>query len=99
MDLRLSVDDRALQRRAREFTDEVLVPLEDECEEHDGLTPERHEAAKRAVLAWGFNGINHAIAHLSEKQPEVQRPATTSRSGQALHNSGQKAAAPPETSQ
>jgi hypothetical protein len=41
----------------------------------------------------------HAIAHLSEKQPEVQRPATTSRSGQALHNSGQKAAAPPETSE
>jgi acyl-CoA dehydrogenase len=61
MDLRLSVDDRALQRRAREFTDEVLVPLEDECEERDGLPPERHEAAKRAVLAWGFNGINHAI--------------------------------------
>ena len=30
MDMRLSVEDGALQRRARAFTDEVLEPLEDE---------------------------------------------------------------------
>jgi acyl-CoA dehydrogenase len=61
MDVRLSVEDRALQSKAREFTDQVLVPLEDECEEHDGLTGESHAVAKRAVLEWGFHGINHSV--------------------------------------
>ena len=40
MDLRLSAADRELQQKARDFTDQVLVPLEDECEANDGLTPE-----------------------------------------------------------
>jgi alkylation response protein AidB-like acyl-CoA dehydrogenase len=62
MDLALTDDDRALQERARAFTDEVLVPLEDECEANDGLSPESHAAAKREVLERGFNAINHARA-------------------------------------
>ena len=62
MDIRLSADDAALQRTARGFTRDVLIPLEDECEEHDGLTPESHAAAKRAVLDAGFNAINHPVA-------------------------------------
>jgi alkylation response protein AidB-like acyl-CoA dehydrogenase len=62
MDLRLTPDDVDLQRRARAFTDEVLLPLEDECEEHDGLTPESHATAKQEVLDRGFNAINHAEA-------------------------------------
>jgi alkylation response protein AidB-like acyl-CoA dehydrogenase len=62
MDLRPTPDDADLQRRARAFTDEVLVPLEDECEEHDGLTPESHALAKQQVLDRGFNAINHAEA-------------------------------------
>ena len=61
MDLELDAADRELVRRARAFTDEVLVPLEDECEEHDGLTPASHASAKRAVLERGFNAINHAM--------------------------------------
>ena len=60
MDLRLDADDAALQRRARTFTDDVLIPLENACEEHDGLTPDEAVAAKRAVLDSGFNAINHA---------------------------------------
>ena len=60
VDLRLTDDDRELQRRAREFTDDVLLPLEDECEELDGLSAESHAGAKQAVLDWGFNAINHA---------------------------------------
>jgi acyl-CoA dehydrogenase len=60
MDPRLSAADRDLQQKAREFTDHVLVPLEDECEANDGLTPERHAAAKQAVLDWEFHAINHA---------------------------------------
>ena len=62
MDLGLSSADRELQQKARDFTDQVLVSLEDECEEHDGLTSESAAAAKQAVLDWGFNAINHAEA-------------------------------------
>ena len=61
MDLRLSATDHDLQRAARAFTDEVLLPLEDECEAHEGLTAESHASAKRAVLDRGFHGINHSI--------------------------------------
>ncbi len=63
MDFRLSTADRALQQRARDFTDQVLVPLEDECEDNDGLTPESAAAAKQAVLDWDFHAINHAEAN------------------------------------
>ena len=62
MDIRLSRADRELQQKARDFTDQVLVPLEDECEENDGLTPESAAAAKQAVLDWDFHAINHAEA-------------------------------------
>jgi acyl-CoA dehydrogenase len=62
VDLRLSPDDAALQAKARRFTDEVLVPLELECEEHDGLTSESAKAAKQAVLDNDFHAINHAVA-------------------------------------
>jgi alkylation response protein AidB-like acyl-CoA dehydrogenase len=62
VDLRLSADDAALQAKARRFTDEVLVPLELECEEHDGLTPESAAAAKQAVLDHDFHAINHTVA-------------------------------------
>jgi alkylation response protein AidB-like acyl-CoA dehydrogenase len=60
MDIRLSRPDRELQQRARAFTDAVLIPLEDECEANDGLTPESAAAAKQAVLDAGFNAINQA---------------------------------------
>ena len=60
MDIRLNRVDRKLQERAREFTDHVLIPLEDECEANDGLTPESAARAKQAVLDAGFNAINHA---------------------------------------
>jgi alkylation response protein AidB-like acyl-CoA dehydrogenase len=56
----LSADDHALKERARVFTDEVLLPLELECEEHDGLLPESHAKVKQAVLDEGFNAVNHA---------------------------------------
>ncbi len=62
MDFRLGPRDRSLQERARAFTDDVLIPLEDECEANDGLTTQSATTAKRAVLDSGFNAINHAPA-------------------------------------
>ena len=61
MDLRLTPADRELQERARAFTDEVLAPLEDECEERGGLSPESHARAKGEILARGWNAINQAV--------------------------------------
>ena len=61
MDMRLTAEDAALAADARAFCDEVLLPLEDECEAHDGLTPGSAAAAKQAVLDRGCNAINHAI--------------------------------------
>jgi acyl-CoA dehydrogenase len=60
MDLELDPADRDLQVRARDFMQQVLIPLEDECEENDGLSPGSAAAAKRAVLEWGFQAINHS---------------------------------------
>jgi acyl-CoA dehydrogenase len=62
MDMQLTPEDLDLQNRARAFTDRVLIPLEDDCEAHDGLSPEQHASAKRAVLESGFNAINHAVS-------------------------------------
>ena len=63
MDLGLDPADLELQARARDFTQQVLLPLEDECEEHDGLTPASAASAKQAVLDWRFAAINHAPEH------------------------------------
>ena len=60
MDIRLTPEDLELQERARDFTERVLIPLELECEEHDGLSEESFATAKQAVLDAGFNAINHA---------------------------------------
>jgi acyl-CoA dehydrogenase len=62
VDIRLDPEDRELQERARDFTEQVLIPLEDECEANDGLGQESAARAKRAVLDWGFNAINHPVA-------------------------------------
>jgi acyl-CoA dehydrogenase len=59
MDVRLGPADTQLAEKARAFADEVLIPLEDECETNGGLTAESAAAAKRAVLDWEFNAINH----------------------------------------
>ena len=60
MDLRLTSEDRDLMHKARDFTQQVLIPLEDECETNDGLSVQSHASAKQAVLDWGFNAINHS---------------------------------------
>ena len=61
MDIRLSTADRDLQAKARDFTEQVLIPLEDECEELDGLSSASAANAKEAVLDWGFNAINQPV--------------------------------------
>jgi len=59
VDIRLTSKDRELKERARVFTEQHLIPLETECEENDGLTPESLAKANAATIEWGFNAINH----------------------------------------
>jgi len=61
VDIRLTPEDLELQQRARAFTDDVLIPLELECEMHDGLSPESFANAKQAVLDRGWGAINHSV--------------------------------------
>jgi acyl-CoA dehydrogenase len=59
VDIRLTDDDRALQDRAREFTERYLLPYELECEENDGLSEESLRTIRSAVIERRFNAINH----------------------------------------
>jgi len=61
LDISLDAADRDLAAKARAFADEVLIPLEDECETNDGLAPESMARAKQAVLDRDFHAINHGI--------------------------------------
>src|SRR5215217_6444436 len=60
--MRLTADDAALQAKARRFADEVLQPLELECEEYYGLSDASAASAKQAVLDFVFAAINHAAS-------------------------------------
>ncbi|HKF63499.1 MAG TPA: acyl-CoA dehydrogenase [Dongiaceae bacterium] len=63
MDLELSPREKELAQRAREFCDQVLIPLEGLTSEHGELPMEHRAAVRQAVRDWGFAGINHAKAH------------------------------------
>ena len=61
-----SIDPAAaeLQERARRFTDEVLIPLEQDAEANDGRLPEEAiEKVKREALAASLTGGLHAPEH------------------------------------
>ena len=51
MDFTLSKKDKALSEKAREFTEQVLIPYEIECEENNGLSPESHKAITEQVIS------------------------------------------------
>lgn len=63
MEFKLSKEHRALQEKAREFTEQVLFPYEMECEENNGITPETHKKITEEVMKWGFNATNHSKEH------------------------------------
>ncbi len=60
MDLELSAREKELAARARDFCDQVLIPLEEITTEHGELPMERRAAVRQAVRDWGFAGINHS---------------------------------------
>jgi len=60
MDLSLSPSEAALQAKARRFFDEVLQPLELVVTEAGHLPDDRRAPLRKAVIDWGYTGINHA---------------------------------------
>ena len=59
MDLALSHSEMQLQAKARGFCDEVLLPLESLVTAHGHLPQEQRGPLRKAVVDWGFTGINH----------------------------------------
>jgi alkylation response protein AidB-like acyl-CoA dehydrogenase len=60
MDLTLPAEDLAWQARAKAFAETVLFPQELELEMNGSLPQATKDALRAAVVANGFNGINHA---------------------------------------
>jgi len=63
MDYALTPRMKEIQARARAFVDEVLVPLELNCDENDGLTLEEEKKARRQALASGLFAPNMPAAY------------------------------------
>jgi len=63
MDFALTPRMKELKKRARAFVDEVLVPLELNCDENDGLTLEEEKKARRQALASGLFAPNMPVAY------------------------------------
>jgi acyl-CoA dehydrogenase len=63
MDLELSPREKELAARARQFCDQVLIPLEEVTSEHGELPMDRRAAVRQAVRDWGLAGINHSKEH------------------------------------
>lgn len=55
----LSEDNQRLQKKARRFAEEILMPYELQCEENDGLDADSLGRINQAVLDWELNAINH----------------------------------------
>jgi alkylation response protein AidB-like acyl-CoA dehydrogenase len=60
MDLELSPREKELAAKARNFCDQVLIPLEIAADEHGELPMEKRAAVRQAVRDWGLAGINHS---------------------------------------
>ena len=60
MNFEMSAREKELSRKAREFCDQVLLPLEIITDQHGELPMDRRDAVKQAVRDWGFAGVNHS---------------------------------------
>jgi alkylation response protein AidB-like acyl-CoA dehydrogenase len=61
MDLELSAREKQLAAKARDFVEQVLIPLETVVEEHGELPMERRAALRQQVRDAGLAGINHRV--------------------------------------
>ncbi|MFN0041779.1 MAG: acyl-CoA dehydrogenase family protein [Alphaproteobacteria bacterium] len=63
MDFNLRPEDVAIQEKAKAFAETILYPLENLCEENDGLPSQAWGALKKEVVGWKLGAYNHAKEH------------------------------------
>lgn len=63
MDLQLSKSEKALQQKARNFCDQVLLPRESEVEENQGLPMASRPGMRQQVVECGLGAINQEKKH------------------------------------
>ncbi len=63
MDFNLRPEDVAIQENAKAFAETILYPLENLCEENDGLPSQAWGALKKEVVTWNLGAYNHAKEH------------------------------------
>lgn len=59
MDLELSLREKELAARGRDFAEQVLQPLEVRVDEHGEVPMDLRPGIRQAVRDWGLAGINH----------------------------------------
>jgi alkylation response protein AidB-like acyl-CoA dehydrogenase len=73
MDVRWTQADREIRARAREFTQKLLFPYEEELDAANAVDPEKEEAIRQGVLAYGLNAVNHRREHGGQEMTTVQQ--------------------------
>ena len=95
MDFELSPRQKELSRKAREFCDQVLVPLEIVTDEPGELPMDRRAADRQAVRDWGFAGIHHHRADGGLGLSMVEQTALQAQLGRAPNGLWRCARRPP----
>jgi len=85
MDMALMKDDRDARERAREFARTYLFPNEEQCDENEGLPPEKDEEIRQGVLEFGLNAINHAREFGGQEMTIVQQCIVNEEVGAATN--------------
>ncbi len=82
-------EDRDIQRRARRFVDEELIPWEVHAEEHGGEVPEDvREAQRRKALELGLYGMNMPVELGGTGMTTFQQVLVSEQIGRATNGLG-----------
>ncbi|MBV8448052.1 MAG: acyl-CoA dehydrogenase family protein [Hyphomicrobiales bacterium] len=83
MDLSLPPAVRSWKHRARDFAEEQLFPREVELELNGKLPPTTLEEMRKAVVAHGLNGINHAVEVCGQGCNQLEQTVISEELGKA----------------
>lgn len=85
MDFAFTARQRELAARARNFVDEVLIPLEQVTDEHGELPMELRAGVRQKVRDWGFAGINHSEENGGLGLPMLEQTAIEEQLGRVTN--------------
>jgi len=73
MDMAWTKADRSARERAREFTENLLFPYEEQLDETDKIDPETEDRIRQGVLDYELNAINHKKEFGGQQMTMVQQ--------------------------